>query len=288
MHGLVVGLLGALLGGMSVSVCESFDACAVLERLERERPTVIPAKAGIQAVDVAPRLRMRACGSAPLPRALEDRIRRVFGQPLVQRYGTSETGMVLAAEPQSPPTTGRVGRPLPGWQLRVVDPATGKEADEGELWVKGEALFSGYFRAPELTRSAMEEVFFRTKDLVRRHADGSFDILGRQSLDLFKVRGHKVSAVEIEAVFGECPQVAECAVVGTPDGDGGEIPVAFVRARESWPGIEDRILEFVRGRLAPFQVPARVVVVEDLPRTGPSEVDKKQLMELARGFKRPG
>ena len=160
--------------------------------------------------------------------------------------------------------------------------ASAANADEGELWVRGPSLFRGYFDDEEATAKALHDGWYRTGDLVRREDDGSFRILGRLSTDLIKVKGHRVGALEVEAALAEHPRVAEVAVVGVPDEECGEVPVAFVRARGVALSVEE-LLEHARAVLAPYQVPRRIVIVDELPRAGPGKVDKKSLQARARG-----
>lgn len=300
LHGLVVGLLGCLAVG---SVCEfepEFDAARALARLERSRATLffgVPAMYSklLEVAELPPlkALRLFVSGSAPLPPAQKRAFAERFGRTILERYGATEIGIVLSQRLDDARPAGSVGVPLPDVETKVA-PVEGADAGdeqergdaggaaEGELLVRGPTLFRGYFEDEEATARALVDGWYRTGDLVRRDADGSFRILGRLNTDLIKVKGHRVGALEVEAALAEHPGVAEVAVVGAPDADSGEVVVAFVRARDGALTVE-RLLEHARATLAPHQVPRRVELVDELPRTGPGKVDKKSLQARARG-----
>lgn len=288
LHGLAVGLLGSLLAGVTIELAPGFDARAVLLRLAESRCTLffgVPAMYARLAAEPPlplPSMRLFVSGSAPLPPALKREFERRFGHVILERYGATEIGIALSQELDSERPAGRVGRPLANVEARVEpDPGRGKDgsgAEEGELWVRGPGLFSGYHEDEEATTRAMDGGWYRTGDLVRRAADGSFAILGRLSTDLIKVNGHRVGALEIEAVLAEHGGVAEAAVIGAPDPGSGEVAVAFVIRRD--PALDESALRaHAAAALAPHQVPARFVFVDDLPRTGPGKVDKRRLRD---------
>jgi malonyl-CoA/methylmalonyl-CoA synthetase len=304
LHGLVVGLLGALFGGAAVELLPAFDAAAVVERLASSRATLffgVPAMyaqlveraaaargTAAGAARIGPSMRLFVCGSAPLPPSLKRDFERRFGHRLLERYGTSETGIALSQELSGARPAGSVGRPLPTVEARLdagADGGAGGGAEEGELLVRGPSLFRGYHEDEEATAKAMSGGWYRTGDLARRAADGAFTILGRLATDVFKVKGHRVGALEIEAALAEHPLVAEVAVVSAPDpadAAGGEMPVAFVRPRDAALTAE-ALREHAQRTLAPYQVPRRVELVADLPRTGPGKVDRAALRARARG-----
>ncbi len=304
LHGLVVGVLNCLAAGTPFTFEPDFDAERVLARLVESRATLffgVPAMyarlvAAAERRDdaIAPlvpdSMRLFISGSAPLAPALKREFERRFGHAILERYGATEIGIALSQSPDEARPAGAVGRPLDGVETRVVADegagasagASAANADEGELWVRGPSLFRGYFDDEEATAKALHDGWYRTGDLVRREDDGSFRILGRLSTDLIKVKGHRVGALEVEAALAEHPRVAEVAVVGVPDEECGEVPVAFVRARGVALSVEE-LLEHARAVLAPYQVPRRIVIVDELPRAGPGKVDKKSLQARARG-----
>jgi malonyl-CoA/methylmalonyl-CoA synthetase len=161
----------------------------------------------------------------------------------------------------------------------------GGDADEGELWIGGPSVFSGYHERPEATREAFVdhagERWFKTGDTVTRDADGYFRILGRTSVDILKSGGYKLSALEIEEVLREHGAVAEVAVVGVKDEAWGERVVACVvpRAGRDEECAYERLRSFAKERLAPYKVPKEVVLMHDLPRNAVGKVVKPELLK---------
>jgi acyl-CoA synthetase (AMP-forming)/AMP-acid ligase II len=317
LHGLVVGLMGALASGAALELVPNFDADAVLERLASSRATLffgVPAMyarfVGAAQRPPLPGVRLFVSGSAPLPVALARRFADRFGHVVLERYGTSETGIATSQELHGPRVAGNVGRTIATVEARVVpvgddgearlEKATGTDAStttdaadaratatgvvEGELWLRGPSLFRGYHEDDEATAKVVtSDGWYRTGDLVRRAADGTFTILGRLSTDLVKVSGHRVGALEVEAALAEHPGVAEVAVVGAPDAATGEALVAFVRRAD--PKLDAAtLIDHAKAALAPYQVPRRVEFVDDFPRTGPFKIDRRALKaRAARG-----
>jgi len=308
LHGLVVGVMGALQAGVALELCAGFDERAVLARLATGEANLffgVPsmyARLVEQPPLALPRTRLFVSGSAPLPAALKRRFAERFGHAIVERYGATEMGIALAqrADDAARPA-GSVGVPLAGYEARLLategdgaigaggtepHPDTHADAVEGELWIRGPGLFAGYWEDEPATAKVRRAGWYRTGDLARRAADGSYAILGRRSSDVIKVHGHKVSALELESCLADHPAVAEVAVVGRPDPDAGEVPIAYVRLRDPVAGatadcapaaLTDTLLAHCCTQLAPYQVPRRIVVVHDFPRTGPGKVDKKAL-----------
>ncbi len=287
LHGLVVGVMGALQCGVTLDLCARFEAREVVARLASGGATLFFGVPSMYArlVEVEapplPAMRLFVSGSAPLPPALKRRVAERFGHAIVERYGATEMGIALAqrADDAARPA-GSVGMPLAGVEWKLVreegDGRRVEESTEGELWVRGPSLFEGYFDDDEATAQVRIDGWYRTGDLVRRSADGTFAIVGRLATDLIKVHGHRVGALEIEACLADHPGVAEVAVVGRPDAVSGEAPIAYVRPRDV-SLTTDALLAHARAQLAPYQVPRRIVLMDELPHTGPGKVDKKAL-----------
>ena len=235
-------------------------------------------------IEGARALRLITSGSAALPVTIGERWRELTGAYPLERFGMTEIGVgmsnPLAAEARRP---GTVGLPLPTVRTRIVG-EDGRESREGELWIEGPSVFSGYHERPEANREAFVEAgglrWFKTGDTVTRDDDGYFRILGRTSVDILKSGGYKLSALEIEEVLREHVAVAEVAVVGVKDDTWGERVVACVVAR---PGREaecalEPIRAFAKERLAPYKVPKEVVVMATLPRNAVGKVVKPELL----------
>jgi malonyl-CoA/methylmalonyl-CoA synthetase len=234
-------------------------------------------------------LRLATSGSAALPVTLAERWRAIAGLPPVERFGMTEIGVGMTNPLHGERKPGLVGRPLPTVETRITDDQ-GATATEGELWIRGPSVFTGYWKKEDATRAAFQpdpaggSPWFRTGDTVATDADGYFKILGRTSVDILKSGGYKLSALEIEEVLREHPAILEVAVIGVADEAWGEKVVACVIAR---PGSEasctgEAIRAFARERVAPYKVPKEVVILTELPRNAIGKVMKPALVELLR------
>ncbi len=297
LHGLGLGILTTLLVGASVALRPRFVLDEVLDDIERTRATMffgvptiynrlvtLPPEA-IAARDLS-RVRLWVSGSAPLPAATFERFEQSFGYALMDRYGMTECGFALSTPYGEARRAGVVGRALPGVEVRLVD---SEQADhgtvvdvadgvQGEILIKGSNLFTGYWKRPEATATAMLAGYLRSGDLAVREADGQVRIVGRSSVDIIKTRGFKVGAVEIENCLQRHPHIEEVAVVGLPDADQGERVVAAVVPRQGADISPADLLVFARQHLAPHKIPAQIVFVPEIPKTGPGKFKKKDLM----------
>jgi len=204
----------------------------------------------------------------------------------VEGYGMVEVGGGVAAKispPFLPVGVGEtVGFRLPGYRFRVVD----ESEDEvsmgglGELWVRGPGVLEGYWNAPAATADAItDDGWLRTGDLVRVGPLGTVMFCGRRKHTI-KSGGYSVYPLEVETVLEEHPDVVEAAVVGVEDDKLGEVPVAAVLVRKRSKVTGDELMAWAAERLAAYKAPRRVVIVDDLPRTGTEKVQKDRLAEL--------
>ena len=232
-------------------------------------------------------MRLWVSGSAPLSPATFERFRERYGVDLMDRYGMTECGFVLSTPYEGPRRPGVVGVPLPGISVRLVDPDAADsghlsdvaDGTPGEIAIRGPNLFSGYWNRPAETQRALIDGFLRSGDLAQRESDGMIRIVGRRSVDIIKTRGFKVGAVEIEACLQRHPQVEEAAVVGIPDSDQGERIVAVITLVASACVGADDIRAHARQLLAPHKVPAEIVFMDEIPRTGPGKFKKQELIQ---------
>jgi malonyl-CoA/methylmalonyl-CoA synthetase len=209
-------------------------------------------------------MRLFVSGSAPLPAHVLERFRELFGHTILERYGMTETFMNTSNPYVGERRAGTVGLPLPGVSVRVVD---------GELFVRGPNVFSGYWRSPEATADAFTgDGFFRTGDMATISDDGYITLIGRKS-DLIISGGYNIYPREIEELLLEQPGISEAAVVGVADEVRGEVPVAYIVGDFD----EEALADFCREQLASFKVPRRFVKVDSIPRTALGKVQKHLL-----------
>jgi malonyl-CoA/methylmalonyl-CoA synthetase len=177
---------------------------------------------------------------------------------------------------------GTVGFPLPGVDLRIADPESGRVLPQGEIGmieVRGPNVFQGYWRMPEKTAAEFRaDGFFITGDLGRIDERGYVHIVGRGK-DLIITGGFNVYPKEVETEIDGLPGVVESAVIGVPHADFGEGVTAVVVAQKGAPISEADVLKALEARLAKFKLPKRVMVVEDLPRNAMGKVQKNVLRD---------
>ena len=297
-HGIVNVLCCALWSGATCEMLPRFEAGEVWGRFVRSPLTLFMAVPTvysrlIAAWEAAPpsqrKVWSRACagmrlmvsGSAALPVAVLEKWQRISGHRLLERYGMTEIGMALSNPLKGERRAGYVGSPLPGVEVRLVDDQEEpvETGTPGEIQVKGPGVFGEYWRRPEETRAAFTNGWFRTGD-VAVVEEGCYRILGRQSVDIIKTGGYKVSALEIEEVLRTHPDIAECAVVGLPDREWGECVAAALVSRSGRSPAPDRLRLWAKARLAVYKVPRQFLQMDSLPRNLLGKVNKRELAKL--------
>jgi acyl-CoA synthetase (AMP-forming)/AMP-acid ligase II len=200
---------------------------------------------------------------------------------------------LLAPEDHKPgnPHLASAGRVSFGWEVTIADPSdpAGKAlppGDTGEILIRGECLFSGYWRDPDATAEAFTaDGWYRTGDIGRLTDDGYLYILDR-ARDMVISGGENVFPAEVEAVLASHPAVAEVAVIGRPDPVWGEAVHAVVRTAAGAQVSAEEIIAFCRDRLAHFKCPKSVEFSGPLPRTTTGKVLKRELRAEPDGVRR--
>ncbi|MET9685558.1 SDR family NAD(P)-dependent oxidoreductase, partial [Streptomyces coeruleorubidus] len=233
--------------------------------------------------EAPPALRMCVVAGAPSGPALRAAVEATLGAPLLDAYGSTETcGMISVNRPEGPRVDGSCGPPVPGMEVRVVAPRSGEDVPdgaEGEVWVRGPSLMTGYHEQPGATAAALRDGWYRTGDLGRRAEHGHLRLTGRVS-ELIIRGGENIHPTEIEQVLAQCPGVSEAVVVGVPHDVLGEVPVAFVVPGPD--GIDVRqVLTECRTRLADYKVPAEIREIAAVPRTASGKIARHELVTPA-------
>ncbi len=295
--GYKAGWLASLMTGSTTFPLAVFDVAAVLDRVERERITVLPgppslyqsilARADVKARGIAS-LSLAVTGAAAIPVDLVDRMHDELGfGTVLTGYGLTEaTGVSTLCrrgdDRETIATTS--GRAIPGVEVRVLDDA-GSEAPPGtpgEVVVSGYTVTKGYFEDPAETAAAIDSCGrLRTGDIGVLDSRGYLRITDRKK-DMFIVGGFNAYPAEIESILGRHDAVAQVAVVGAPDDRLGEVGVAFVVPRAGARLDEGALVEWSRERMANYKVPRRFVVVPDLPMNATGKVVKQRLREVAK------
>lgn len=227
--------------------------------------------------------------AAALPEEHLPLLREIFPNALIfKMYGLTECKRVCFLEPElaaAKPLS--VGKAIPGTEVLVLDPEGRPVPPEvpGILHVRGPHIMQGYWRQPELTRHMLKEGRFPgdsllcTHDWFKTDADGFLYFLGRSD-DIIKSRGEKISPIEVENILYALPGIVSAAVVGTPDPVLGSAIVACV-VRDPAAGLtEAEIRRFCLSKLENFMVPARIIFVDEMPKTNTGKVSKKELKAL--------
>src|SRR6184192_423495 len=272
-HGLAIALNGSLVAG-GCAVLVPFSPENVIRELQAGGTMFFGVPAMYQRLaDYLEKnpadlrhVRLFVAGSAPLPAALFARCERILGQPVLERYGITEGGIVVSNPYDGPRQPGRVGYPLPGVEVRL--------GDQDEVQLKGGQVFKGYWRNAAASADVFVDGWFRTGDIGEIAADGSLAIRGRIK-ELIISGGYNVYPREVEMVLEQHPAVAEVAVAGLPSERWGEEVTAFVVARTSVDGQE--LISFARERLATYKCPRAVRFIEAIPRNAMGKIDRSKL-----------
>jgi len=288
-HGLFVALHGALHAGASTKMMREFNAERALTLLSNGDCTVfmgVPTihkrllnAADSKSYDLS-RVRLITSGSDRLPDDLFTKFQSTFGYTLLERYGMTETGMNCSNPFNGERRIGSVGHPLPGVEVRIVDPDSGASLPFGEIGdvqLRGPNIFKGYWRQKEKTlESFTTDGWFKTGDLGFREEDGYITLCGR-SKDLIISGGLNVYPPEVERTLLEHPSVNSCAVIGCPDDEWGERVVAVVVLQDREVVMESELIDFCRHKIAPYKCPKAIVFKDLLPRNAMGKIQKALL-----------
>jgi len=293
-HGLILGTLGPVRRGGGVRHLGRFSAEAAAAALGEDAtmlfavPTMYhrlaaEAEADAEVARGFAGARLLVSGSAALPAVDHERIEKLTGQKIAERYGMTETLMNTGVRASGERRPGYVGPALDGVDVRLVDDdgdeiEASDDATIGEIHVRGPNLFLEYLNRPDATDEAMTDGWFKTGDLATRASDGYIRIVGRRATDLIKSGGFKIGAGEIEGALMEHPGVKEVAVTGEPDPDLGERIVAWVVTAEGESLSQDDLSGHVADMLTPHKRPRVVHFVDQLPRNEMGKVQKKRLV----------
>lgn len=265
----------------------------VLPKIERKwiidgfkhKPTVVIAVPALYALLCMVRnldlssVRYFVSGGDALPDKIRSIFEMVYRRKLCNGYGLTETAPFIAADlDDTLKATNTVGRPACGLLCSLRDEQGNPVADDdvGILWVKGGNVMLGYYNAPEATHDVLKEGWLNTGDFARFDAEGRLVIVGRYK-DLIIHKGFNVYPQEIENVLMSFPGMVQAAVVGFPDEQAGEIPVAYVVLKEADENFEQALRTVCINNLASYKVPRHFIVLEQLPMTPLGKIDKKKL-----------
>ena len=266
-----------------------FDAKALMEQMDAEQVTSFCAPPTVWRMLIQADLghlknppgKLVSAGE-PLNAEVIDKVAQAWGQTIRDGFGQTESTVQTANPPGLPIKIGAMGRPMPGYDVVLVDPNTGQEGDVGELCLRLDprpvGLMVGYHGNAEMTAEAFRDGFYHTGDMAERDEQGVITYVGRGD-DVFKSSDYRLSPFELESVVIEHPAVAEAAVVPSPDALKLSVPKAFVVLAAGYdPTAEtaESILGYCREHLAPFKRIRRLEFAE-LPKTVSGKIRRVEL-----------
>lgn len=293
-HGIVNVVCCSLMAGASCTFIPSFSATHVFDLFLQGEINVFMAVPTIyykliahwdgltapeqqQLKEVMQDFRLMVCGSAALPVSTMEKWEQISGHKLLERYGMTEIGMAISNPYHGERRAGYVGLPLHPVGIRLADDfyQDVQPGESGEILVKGDNVFKTYWNRQNETQKAFtDDGWFKTGD-VAIVEQGYFRIIGRSSVDIIKSGGYKISALEIEEQLREHSLVRDCAVVGIPNEEWGELVVAALVADA---GIDLKTLDlWLRERMPTYKTPKRYLVLEELPRNAMGKVVKNEV-----------
>ncbi len=233
---------------------------------------------------VMQRFRLMVCGSAALPVSVMEKWETLSGQKLLERYGMTELGMAISNPYRGDRRAGYVGLPLPGVSIKLVDEKYEEvnEGEPGEIIVKGKNVFLEYWQKPEATRETFtSDGWFKTGDIAIVE-NGYYRIMGRNSVDIIKSGGYKISALEIEEVLRLYDSIDDCAVVGINDDEWGELIVAAIMVipEKQITFNEKELSDWIVQKIASYKKPRKYLMVDEFPRNAMGKVVKNDVKKL--------
>lgn len=296
-HGIINVVCCSLWAGATVEFIHPFDAKQVFETFMEGKVNVFMAvptiyfklisqfesesserKTAISAC--LKQFRLMVSGSAALPVSVMEKWQQISGHYLLERYGMTEIGMAISNPYDGERKAGYIGKPLPGVEIRLVDEQNVEVpfGEPGEIQVKGPSVFKEYWGKPTATANAFTaNGWFRTGDIAVVEQE-YFRILGRDSVDIIKSGGYKISALEIEEVLRTHPAIKDCGVVGLPDEEWGELVAAALVSDHALDTKE--LTTWLRERMPAYKTPRKYLLLDELPRNAMGKVVKNDLKKL--------
>jgi len=296
-HGIINSLSCPLYVGAKVTMMGPFDAEKVCSQVASNDFTVFTAVPTIyfslieklessnnkKLFEGFARMRLMMSGSAALAPETHKKWKELTGQELLERYGMTEVGMALSNKINGEKRPGSVGVPLPGVEVKLEDNNGNtivSEGEAGQLLIKGPQVFIEYLNQPDKTKESFKDDWFISGDIVMLER-GYYKILGRDSVDIIKSGGYKISALEIEDVLLKNPEIKECAVVGIADNKWGEIVATAIVMRNDPVSIEE-IQTWCSGYLSDYKIPRKISFVDNLPKNSMGKVTKPEIKEILK------
>lgn len=280
------------LGGQIVLLAR-FDAAEYLRAVAQQRATSLTGVPTMFALMTAQQdllttldlssVRRLMIGSAPMTEALFDQVRSLFpAAAITNGYGTTEAIACFGPHPHGAPRPKiALGYPLASVEVRLVDPATGEDANPGEFWIRSPGVMNGYHNLDAVTAARLTDGWYHTGDVMERDEAGWYFFVGRVD-DMFVCGGENVYPGDVEQLLERHPAVHQAAVVSVPDELKGALPVAFVVVEPGAELSEDELRRWSIEHGPAYAHPRAVYLVDEIPLAGTAKIDKTSLTEQAR------
>jgi long-chain acyl-CoA synthetase len=279
-----IATMTTLMAGGTVALYDGFDPARYVEALQQHRPTLVCTHIDVLAQVLRQPGMQRAwfsslrgvyTGGDTVPAAIQREFMAASGLPICVGWGMTEAiWLTINREPRVA-RDGCIGIPVSGVEVRTDD-------ETGELLVRGPMVMSHYWEDEALTAATVTDGWLHTGDLGEQDADGVWWFTGRIK-DIIVRRTSKISPGEVESVLDQHPGVAAAAVIGVPDQEEGQVPVAFVVLRDDAALPADELIAFLHNRIAEYKFPARVHFRSELPLTASGKINRRALSEDAPG-----
>lgn len=289
-----VGYLNAMIyGGNTMVVLPRFDPKEYLEAIIKYKATFIGGAPQLyiplmnhpdfEKYDLS-HVRIASSGAAPLPVAIIEKLTGALGVDYISEgYGLTECTMGATMTPPSAAgaRVGSVGLPVFDTEVKIVEVGTGKElppGQEGEVLIKGPQVMKGYYNKPEATADVLKDGWLYTGDLGKMDEDGYLFITDRLK-DMIIYKGYNVYPRELEEILFRHPGIEQCAVVGKPDLDAGEIPVAFMKRVPGNEVTREEVMQYINSQVAAYKKIRDVIFLNEIPVSPAGKVLKRALRE---------
>lgn len=297
-HGIINVVSCALWAGATVEFLPNFSEKSVFEAFSLDKINVFMAVPTIYfklisyweqqnenvQTEISSNLakfRLMVSGSAALPVSVLEKWEKISSHTLLERYGMTEIGMGISNPYIGERKPGFIGKPLPGVEIRLVDEQNKivKPEEAGEIQLKGKTIFQEYWNKPEATQKAFtEDGWFKTGDIAVVENE-YYKILGRDSVDIIKSGGYKISALEIEEILRKHPEIIDCSVVGIANEEWGEIVGAALISIDNNLNINELIM-WMKQQMPAYKCPRVYKLIPELPKNAMGKVVKNDLKKL--------
>lgn len=219
-------------------------------------------------------------GAAPLKDIVVQQFHEAFGVHILEGYGLTETSPILAVTPPDKRKHGSVGKPLPGVKIKIVDESGNvlPPGSEGEICAQGPNITSGYLNNDDATKNLFtDDGWLKTGDIGTVDNEGFLFIRDRKK-DMVIIKGLKVFPAQLEQTMCMHPKIAECAIIGIPDGAGNETMKCFCVPKNDVPLDKTEVVKYIKANMDPYKRPREVEIVQSLPKNTLQKVLKRELL----------